>query len=1068
MSANNNNQQPNGRGISNQSAVKKYSLSQRLQKGVKRLDVFGIPVSLTYKSDPHLKSFIGGLVTLLVRIGVFAFLATQIIDVINRKTNIQSSYYRLDLSSDPRIYNLTEKDFDMAFKLEYIFFEREPDVQANLDQYVDVRINQNYFPWVEVAGRSTQQKIRYRQQLEICKYGRLGLYPDSIDYLNIVKNYYCPKKVNLQLQGSYSAQSIYQIQIQVQYCNQGYLDTMYNKTKQCKSKVEQERVAANLKLYYVIQNSYFDQNDFSEDPIKKFLKPYFITSQFNTSQSYYFLLSKNEATLRDSWLLDDTQQKTYIETRVDYMNNQVLSAVGQNNSFISLTIQMDDTVKTVSRTTMTFMDALKNTGGFMSVLFVIALNLIQYLQKTIYFTSLVKSLFKYQTATKDEINTKGTSITNKRRSGGLESKVSSARLNLDSQNRGISKRKTDQPKSELDSSKHINEHTHFGQELHEAYFESQDKQGRNISKRDQAGQDIFVGEFGINEREAKEAEYQIEVQIENNSYDITQSRIQRIFTQFKKRVKLDYTLTDVFKSFLRKIGCFKQLSIDEKFKDKLFANGKAKINKELDIRYIAKELRNLRFISSVLLTKYQRHMIPFFKGNLLNEAIKDKQKPNVDQMRIYLQQALNKKNQTNFDKRLIKQIELQREEDIQFEEILNYHKLYPAKLQKGKKMYKIRPNKNKKITLMDSNDGDYNQQQIRMFTEMKDRISPTHHHGGGKYGSANGDSKRKCSNTLDNSSFIQQVLDNEDLNISRIMDDLNLNEDNHRTKGKLTPTQKVDYLDEYKISSQDSFSANIQESSSKEILTPQYQIPSESTQTIFNNKKGKSNHDLVVKAQLSSKQNFQGKYAKNLSVKNSLAVNTDAGSRVSSSNQTALVDDQFFPTNDNNMIDKMNKQNQNELKSQNLLVPTTRYSSKTNVQSQPNFQKDNKISQFSGKQLSSNQLQSLASNDIDFGKNEQQSHLQAPNIRLSINNQATTLQYMSPQFQNQNYQNQFKINSLKSNSNFSNNLEILHDPSQQQNSQSDLQEQSANQSQNHKKNQSAQIQGKYEFNKRKE
>jgi len=81
---------------------------------------------------------------------------------------------------------------------------------------------------------------------------------------------------------------------------------------------------------------------------------------------------------------------------------------------------MDDTVKTVTRTAFTFLDALKNTGGFMSVLFVIILNLIGYLQKTIYFTSLVRSLFKYQLASKKDLSKRGSFITQKRRSKTLE------------------------------------------------------------------------------------------------------------------------------------------------------------------------------------------------------------------------------------------------------------------------------------------------------------------------------------------------------------------------------------------------------------------------------------------------------------------------------------------------------------------------------------------------------------------------------------------------------------------------------------------------------------------------
>lgn len=40
---------------------------------------------------------------------------------------------------------------------------------------------------------------------------------------------------------------------------------------------------------------------------------------------------------------------------------------------------MDDEVKTVDRTVMSLMDALKNAGGFMSVVFVTALVLVQQL-----------------------------------------------------------------------------------------------------------------------------------------------------------------------------------------------------------------------------------------------------------------------------------------------------------------------------------------------------------------------------------------------------------------------------------------------------------------------------------------------------------------------------------------------------------------------------------------------------------------------------------------------------------------------------------------------------------------
>jgi hypothetical protein len=41
-----------------------------------------------------------------------------------------------------------------------------------------------------------------------------------------------------------------------------------------------------MKMYFVIQNSYFDTNDFSENPIKKSLKPYIVTANYNESHYY--------------------------------------------------------------------------------------------------------------------------------------------------------------------------------------------------------------------------------------------------------------------------------------------------------------------------------------------------------------------------------------------------------------------------------------------------------------------------------------------------------------------------------------------------------------------------------------------------------------------------------------------------------------------------------------------------------------------------------------------------------------------------------------------------------------
>ena len=109
------------------------TILQSFYHSVKLMDKFGIPVSLTYKNDPHLKSFAGGLVTLLARLGVLAFLLLQCVQVFSRASIIQSSAYRREMTKDATSYDLTIKDFDYAFRVEYIFFKKEPEIQANLD-----------------------------------------------------------------------------------------------------------------------------------------------------------------------------------------------------------------------------------------------------------------------------------------------------------------------------------------------------------------------------------------------------------------------------------------------------------------------------------------------------------------------------------------------------------------------------------------------------------------------------------------------------------------------------------------------------------------------------------------------------------------------------------------------------------------------------------------------------------------------------------------------------------------------------------------------------------------------
>ncbi|CDW78736.1 UNKNOWN [Stylonychia lemnae] len=157
-------------------------------------------------------------------------------------------------------------------------------------------------------------------------------------------------------------------------------------------------------------------------------------------------------------------------------------------------------------------------------------------------------------------------------------------------------------------------------------------------------------------------QYQKEEKIEdNNSLGRPNSSSQR---GFKKKLQ-----DDVFYACLRRKGLLKEFGTYHQARDKLYQNGIQKISKELDIRYIVKELRNIKFVQKVLLNKYQRSMVQYFKGNLLNEAVEKKSTLSADKLLLFLRKTLLKSNQNTFDKRLLKSIELTQEENLQFQDI---------------------------------------------------------------------------------------------------------------------------------------------------------------------------------------------------------------------------------------------------------------------------------------------------------------------------------------------------------------------------------------------------------------
>lgn len=69
---------------SRQQLPKKSTALQKFKRGVTKIDIYGAPISLTYNKETTFKSLLGGIITIIQRVAVFAYLLFQIWLLYNR------------------------------------------------------------------------------------------------------------------------------------------------------------------------------------------------------------------------------------------------------------------------------------------------------------------------------------------------------------------------------------------------------------------------------------------------------------------------------------------------------------------------------------------------------------------------------------------------------------------------------------------------------------------------------------------------------------------------------------------------------------------------------------------------------------------------------------------------------------------------------------------------------------------------------------------------------------------------------------------------------------------------
>ncbi|CDW75001.1 UNKNOWN [Stylonychia lemnae] len=248
---------------------------------IRQQDQFGHPISLRYKNNSTFKTFFGGFITILFRMGIIVFLVFEIMKVVDKKSNITNSQYRRNLVEDRRQYQIDLTNFDLAYNV----FSSDPIITANIDRYVSVQLQEVYFAWSK-DGASYTMDVK-DLPLDKCPPGRFLGETVQTDNFGLQFNYKCPTTLNTTLQGGFATKEARYIQVLVGGCNQSIL----NKTKpnlKCANDSDIIKALDVLELNLLTSNQFVDVNEREGNPVKTIIKNFYATKYISIIKSNFF------------------------------------------------------------------------------------------------------------------------------------------------------------------------------------------------------------------------------------------------------------------------------------------------------------------------------------------------------------------------------------------------------------------------------------------------------------------------------------------------------------------------------------------------------------------------------------------------------------------------------------------------------------------------------------------------------------------------------------------------------------------------------------------------------------
>ena len=312
----------------------------------KSFDIYGKSFNFTYEGEDQYKTFLGGIISIIITSVILVYSVNLFIVMINRddtSTNVNTVI--TSLGNDTEELQLGNSTFQFAISIDSENYSFLGD-----DSYFSI----NMIQFDENESGQTEESIPFSVWGDRFNFD----FPRSNTSLYVSTNFLWPETYNLQLVGDNQA-SRYK-----------YVELLFKKWENGTGIVWQDQATIDnlvneLDINVFIVNTYFDQDDYT-NPIKTYIEDgleYRGLNSYRSDAKYYF--QENDIEMLDNYfsLLPSPTQKSFF--RLANSNNLLSFSTSE---IMHISFLKSNQKQTFVRSVFTFLDLLGVLGGIFGIL----------------------------------------------------------------------------------------------------------------------------------------------------------------------------------------------------------------------------------------------------------------------------------------------------------------------------------------------------------------------------------------------------------------------------------------------------------------------------------------------------------------------------------------------------------------------------------------------------------------------------------------------------------------------------------------------------------------------------